>query len=92
MSISGSINKTLILLACALVPAIYTWSLVFNGFMDKAVGLLTIGAVVGLIVALVIIFTRGSKNVQYLAPIYAVAEGFVLGGISAFLKGRIPVL
>lgn len=87
MSISGSINKTLILLACALVPAIYTWSLVFNGFMDKAVGLLTIGAVVGLIVALVIIFTRGSKNVQYLAPIYAVAEGFVLGGISAFFEG-----
>ena len=35
MTINGAINKSLILLALVIVLAIYTWSLVFQGFMDK---------------------------------------------------------
>ena len=81
MSISGTINKALIMLALIVISAGYTWGLVATGFTDKA-QLLTIGgAVAGAILALVIIFSR--KAMHILTPLYAIAEGFFLGGISA---------
>lgn len=84
MTVNGAINKTLILLALVLVPAAYTWSLVFQGFMDKASMLCIGGAVAGFIVALILAFTRKAANI--LAPLYAVCEGFFVGGISAFFE------
>ena len=86
MSVVGAINKTVILLICLLVPAIYTFSLVFAGFMDKAQLLTMGGALVGFIIALVMIFSRKPNLFKYLAPAYAVAEGFFVGGISAFFE------
>ena len=85
MTINGAINKTLIMLALVFIPAAYTWSLVFGGFMDKAVMLGTIGAIVGFILALIISFGRG-KNAAVLAPMYAVCEGLFVGGISAMFE------
>ncbi len=81
MTINGSINKTLLLLFCLVCAACYTWSLTFNGFTDKAQSLTFIGAFSGLILALFIIFTR--KALHILTPLYAIAEGFFIGGISA---------
>lgn len=85
MTINGAINKTLIMLSLVFIPAAYTWSLVFRGFMDKAFMLGTIGAIVGFILALIISFSRG-RNAAVLAPLYAVCEGFFVGGISAMFE------
>ena len=86
MTINGAINKSLILLALVIVPAIYTWSLVFQGFMDKAMMLGTIGAIVGFILAMIICFAR--KGISVLAPLYAVCEGLFVGGISALFENQ----
>lgn len=81
MTINGAINKTLILLTCLFIAACYTWYLAFAGFSDKAQLLTVGGAIIGFILAMVIIFTR--KAMHVLAPLYTVCEGFFLGGISA---------
>ncbi len=81
MTVNGSINKTFILLACTFLAACYTWGLAMSGFSDKAQILTNGGAIVGFILAMVIIFTR--KALHILTPIYAIAEGFFIGGISA---------
>ena len=86
MTINGAINKSLILLALVIVPAIYTWSLVFQGFMDKAMMLGTIGAIIGFILAMIICFAR--KGIPVLAPLYAVCEGLFVGGISALFENQ----
>lgn len=81
MTVNGSINKTFILLAFVFLAACYTWGLAMNGFTDKAQILTTGGAIIGFILAMVLIFSRKAMNI--LAPLYAVAEGFFLGGVSA---------
>lgn len=86
MSVSGSINKTLFLLAIVFVSAMYTWSLAFSGFADKA-GMLTWGGLIfATILAFIIIFTRKAMNI--LTPLYAIGEGLCLGGISAVYAGE----
>lgn len=84
MTISGAINKTFILFGCLLASAAYTWWLMANGYSDKASMLCIGGAIVGFVLAMVIIFTR--KALPYLTPLYAVAEGFFVGGISAIFE------
>lgn len=85
MTISGSVNKTLTLLALVVVSAAYNWWLIGSGFTDKA-GILAVGgAIVGFILAVAIIFSRG-KLAPLLAPVYAICEGFFVGGISAFFE------
>ena len=86
MTISGSINKTLILLGFLVLAACYTWGLVVQGFTDLATMLMWGGTIVGFILALVICFTR--KAMPVLTPIYAVCEGLFIGGISAIYAGE----
>ncbi len=81
MTINGAVNKTFILLACVVIAAFYTWFLAFSGYTDKAQMLTFGGAIAGFIIAMVICFTR--KAMHILAPLYAVCEGFFVGGISA---------
>lgn len=85
MTISGAINKIFMLLALSIMGAAYTWWLIATGFMDKASLFCIGGAVVGFILAIIISFSRG-KFAPILAPLYALAEGFFLGGISAFFE------
>lgn len=85
MTIGGAINKTLTLLALVVISAAYNWWLIGSGYMDKASMLCTAGAIVGFILALVIIFSRG-KLAPLLAPVYALSEGLFVGGISAFFE------
>ena len=86
MTISGSINKTLILLGVLVLAATYTWGLVVKGFTDMASMLMWGGTIVGFILALVICFTR--KAMPVLTPIYAGCEGLFIGGISAIYAGQ----
>ena len=89
MSLSGTVNKTGILLLCAVATAAWTW----NSFLQTrdpstVVPAIMIGAFGGLIVAFVTIFKKTWSPVT--APIYALLEGLVLGGISAVFEQKFP--
>jgi uncharacterized YccA/Bax inhibitor family protein len=87
MTLNGTINKTGILLLCALATAAWTWNSFFQTLNPADVnGRLMIGAFGGMIFAFVTIFKKEWAPVT--APIYAALEGLVLGGLSAWLEVR----
>jgi uncharacterized YccA/Bax inhibitor family protein len=89
MTLSGTVNKTGVLLVCAIATAAWTWSLFLPTHDMTAVGpLMLIGLIGGLICALVTTFKKQWSAVT--APIYALLEGLVLGGLSAMLELRYP--
>jgi uncharacterized YccA/Bax inhibitor family protein len=89
MTLSGTVNKTAILLICAVATATWTWSLFMQSHDMTAVGpLLVVGGIGGLIVAFVTIFKKEWSPVT--APLYALLEGLVLGGLSAVFELRYP--
>ena len=49
---------------------------------------LVVGAIAGLILALVTFFKKTWAPIT--APLYAIAEGFLLGGLSAIMEARFP--
>ena len=82
-------NKTGILLLCAVATAAWTWNSFLQTRDMSTVGpAITIGAFGGLIVAFVTIFKKAWSPVT--APIYALLEGLVLGGLSAIFELRYP--
>jgi uncharacterized YccA/Bax inhibitor family protein len=89
MSLSGTVNKTGILLLCAVATAAWTWNSFLQTRDPSTVGpAIMIGAFGGLIVAFVTIFKKTWSPVT--APIYALLEGLVLGGLSAIFDLRYP--
>lgn len=89
MTLSGTVNKTGILMICAFATAAWTWYRFMEAKDPAAVGgLLTIGLIGGLIAALVTVFKKEWAPVT--APIYALLEGLALGGISAMFEMRYP--
>jgi uncharacterized YccA/Bax inhibitor family protein len=89
MTLGGTVNKTAILLALVLITAIYTWGR-FYSTQDPAsvMPLVLIGAIGGLVVCLVTVFKKEWSGVT--APVYALLEGFVVGGVSAMFEVRYP--
>lgn len=89
MTLDGTVNRTGILLLCALASAAYTWH-TFMQTHDPAdvSGWLMLGVFGGFIVALVTIFKQSWAPIT--APIYALCEGLFLGAVSAFLDLRYP--
>jgi uncharacterized YccA/Bax inhibitor family protein len=86
MTVSGTINKSFILLMLLVATAFITWNLAFNGYNPIV---LTIGgAIVGLILVLISSFKPHLST--YLAPAYALFEGLFIGGISAFFEASYP--
>jgi uncharacterized YccA/Bax inhibitor family protein len=93
MTVSGTVNKTGILAVCAVATAAWTWNRFLNaGDPEAAISsvapLLVLGGIGGFIVALVTIFKKTWAPIT--APIYALLEGLVLGGISAMTEVRFP--
>jgi len=90
MTVSGTVNKTGILLLCCVATAAWTWNRFFNAPPEEAMQAmapaLVIGGIGGFIVAIVTIFKKQWAGIT--APIYALLEGLVLGGISAMLEAR----
>jgi len=85
MTLNGAINKTGILLLCAVATAAWTW----NSFMQAhdanvAYLALVVGGLGGFIFAMITSFKRTWAPVT--APIYAALEGLALGGISAVFE------
>jgi uncharacterized YccA/Bax inhibitor family protein len=88
MTLDGTVNKTGLLLICAIATASWIWNLARSS-NPSAVGLpLIVGLIGGFIVALATVFKPAWSPVT--APLYALLEGLVLGGISAFTEMRFP--
>ncbi|HEY1257422.1 MAG TPA: Bax inhibitor-1/YccA family protein [Terracidiphilus sp.] len=89
MTLTGTVNKTGILLLCVIASAAWTWSQFTQSHDPSDVApLLFIGLIGGFVVALITTFKQAWAPVT--APIYALLEGLVLGGISAFLNAAYP--
>ncbi len=88
MSIAGAINKTAVLFACLLLTSFYEWSLFLKGLTDKAQMLMMVGFVLSIVSFIVIMFAR--QTIKYMAPVYALSEGLVLGGISVAFEAMYP--
>lgn len=86
MTIQGVVNKTLILLGLAVATASYTWTQFIEGNQSFAMMLGFGGAAAGLVLGLICGFKPGTAKIT--APLYALAEGLFLGGISAMMEGR----
>jgi uncharacterized YccA/Bax inhibitor family protein len=92
MTINGTVNKTALLLLLVIAAAVFTWNKFFNaiavnpeGAMAAVAPWLMVGAIGGLITALVTSFRPQNAGIS--APIYAVFEGLLLGGLSAIFEG-----
>lgn len=88
MTINGAISKTFMLFVCLMVTSFYEFSLYLQGYTDKAMALFIGGFIVSIVSFLVILFAR--KTIKYMAPVYALAEGLILGGLSAMMESYYP--
>jgi uncharacterized YccA/Bax inhibitor family protein len=89
MTLGGTVNKTAILLALVLITAIYTWGRFFSTGNPAAImPLVWTGAIGGLVMCLVTVFKKEWAGVT--APIYALLQGLLVGGLSAFYESRFP--
>lgn len=86
MTVSGTINKSFIMLLLLTTSAAITWMMFFNGYnpMIFTIG----GAIMGLILVLISVFKP--QYSAYLAPGYALFEGLFIGGISAIFESMYP--
>ena len=91
MTINGTINCTGILLCLVLMTAAYTWRM-YDPANPASVATVMPwmmgGMIGGLILALVTMFKQ--TWAPFTAPVYALAEGLFLGGISAVVQAQFP--
>lgn len=80
MTAQGAVNKTFLLLGIVVLTGCYTWNLCAHGFSDKAGMLSVIGAIAGLILAIITGFKPQVSKITSLA--YALCEGLVVGAVS----------
>ena len=86
MTLSGTVNKTGFYLLLCFMTAAWTWNQLYSG---ADVGVYLWGGLGGgFIAALVTIFKP--TLAPYSAPIYALLEGFMIGGISAIFESMYP--
>lgn len=100
MTLSGTVNKTAMLLALTLITAVITWGMAWESIQQAGAAgtggatspwlmpLMIGGAIVGFILALICVFKK--TTAPFIAPLYALAEGLFLGGVSAFFEIRFP--
>lgn len=97
MTIQGTVNKTAILLACCVVAAAVTWSMVAGAIeegMEIGAAMAVAGPWVwggmigGLVLAIITILKPAAA--PFTSPLYAGCEGFFLGGISALFEAMYP--
>lgn len=82
MTIKGTVNKTFILFLLLISTALFTWHQHFSG--KDIHSLIWMGLLGGFAVALITIFVK--RMAPYTAPLYALLEGFAIGGISALYE------
>ena len=88
MTVQGAVLKTGFLTILLGGAAVYTWHLAKTG--GNAMPWLWGGMLGGLVLALITIFAP--KASPFTSPLYAIAEGFFLGALSAYYDARFPGL
>ena len=86
MTIMGTVHKTALCLLLLMTTAIFVWNL--SPTDSRTSIFMIIGIFGGLIVALITAFKK--HLAPYTTPIYALLEGFALGGISKFFETMYP--
>ncbi len=85
MTLSGTVDKTALLLVLVLISAAWIWHRSFaSGDPAEVIPLMWVGLGGGLAVAMVTIFFK--RFSPYTAPVYALLEGLAIGGVSAFCE------
>lgn len=88
MTVGGTVNKTGVLLACALASAAWTWNRFTTANPAEVMPYLVGGGIVGFVLALITTFKMSWAPIT--SPLYALAEGLVLGGLSAMVESQYP--
>jgi uncharacterized YccA/Bax inhibitor family protein len=88
MTLQGTVNKTGLLLLCVVATAAWTWGLSHSNTPEAVYPWMAGGIIGGFVVALVTIFKKTWSPLT--APMYALLEGFALGGISAIFEKTYP--
>jgi uncharacterized YccA/Bax inhibitor family protein len=88
MTLQGTVNKTGVLLLCLVATAAWTWGLAHSPAPQAVYPWMIGGLVGGFVVALATIFKKNWS--PFTAPIYALLEGLVLGGISSIFEKTYP--
>jgi uncharacterized YccA/Bax inhibitor family protein len=90
MTMQGSVIKTGILILVALLSAGWTWNLFYkSGGNTSAITYWMMGgAIGGFILAMVTVFKPAWAAIT--APVYALLEGFFIGGLSAIMEVSFP--
>lgn len=89
MTINGTVNRTGLLLLIIMASAGYTWSK-YTGpqSLGAIMPMILVGGIGGFVIALATVFKK--TWAPYTAPIYALLEGLLLGGLSAVMEARYP--
>jgi uncharacterized YccA/Bax inhibitor family protein len=89
MTLAGTINKTAMLLVILAIGAGWVWNLYFvSRAIDDVTTYSWVGCLGGFVVALVTIYNK--PIAAYTAPLYALLEGFAIGGVSALYEAKHP--
>lgn len=90
MTLEGAAFKTGVLLLLTLISAAFTWQMFFQSQGNGSVVMpwMIGGGIIGFVASLICIFKPTTS--PYLAPVYAIAEGLFLGGISAAFEVKWP--
>ncbi|MGA7964680.1 MAG: Bax inhibitor-1/YccA family protein [Gammaproteobacteria bacterium] len=95
MTVGGTINKTIMLVALVVIAAAWVWSRYAaalpagpSAAAEAISGYLIAGVIGGLVAAIATVFKPTWARVT--GPLYAVLEGLAVGGISALLNNRYP--
>lgn len=90
MTVQGTVTKTAILMLLALLTAGWTWMEFYKSGQNPASvsGWMMLGVFGGFVLALVTVFKR--EWAPATAPLYALAEGFFIGGISSLFEAKYP--
>ena len=83
MTIDGTVNKTALSLLLVMTSAIYTWN-------NPELGLALFWPVSIFTFVLLMITIFNKKSAPYTVPLYCLAEGLILGGISAYANAMYP--
>lgn len=86
MTVRGSIQKFGFLSLLVFAGAAYTWKLVYSGSIGQMYTLFWVGLIGGLVSGVAISFKP--TWARYLSPVYAILEGFLLGGLSAIVNAQ----
>lgn len=85
MTIQGTVNRTAMMLVLLFAATVFTWN---PSQPQSGGGWILAGGIGGFIIALITIFNKKAAPVT--APLYAVCEGLLLGGISSWFERQFP--